>query len=489
MPTVSIAPPVSGLGDLSTESRMIATPWSRLVRGIGLGQYPVDYDPAVAERIRHVFALLADKVSAGHAYTRFSSLLADLVLRAADPAEELTRADAEASLIAITEALRAEQNPYFQLTAACILLDAFAKLGLDRTLLTDGGRDLPGEALAALDRIEPDRIKDENQGRHGDYERLSASTAVFLALGQAGFADRLISPRNHVREALALLDRIPAPFFRGRGGAMLLSVVSLLGHDGLALDDGHDRLAEVLDYLDHADEVNLPPAFPQPLSPAFAKIYPLLTTLNAVAMSGRARYLEHGRDRLAEAKDLMARISPVERTHMSLYYLVALHNLGRLDDQIPDLDAFVEELLGQAARIEPGANYFLNGISYSYLIETAMVTGRTDLLTDELLDRLADCFPDLDRTDEDRVNRPYPMSYALTMLGEVGAADRFFLPRPRYAGAPALDWAIARLSAGARDEPRLYMLDHALINYALRLRGAGAPETELFGHFRFRLAG
>ncbi|GHF50295.1 hypothetical protein FHX82_003874 [Amycolatopsis bartoniae] len=476
-----MTPPVTGLADLTAESRMIATPWSRMVRGIGLGQYPVEYDPVAAARIRDAFGRLTAKTSG--AYTRFSRLLAELVLDVADPS---SGADVEKALGPVLEAARAERNPYWRLMAGCILMDAFAKLGLDSSLL--GG--LPAEVLAVLDEIEPNQIKDENQGRHGDYERLSASTAVFLALGQLGLADRLVSgPRNHVREALALLDRVPAPFFRGRGGSMLFSVLSLLGFDSLALDGERDHLREVLDYLDRADELNLPPAFPQPMSPAFPKVYPLLTMLNAIAMTGREEYLTYGRDRLAEAKELLGALGPVERTHMGLYYLVALHNLGRLDEQVPDLGTFVTELVGQWRDIDPGENFFLHGIAYPYLIETAMVTGRTELLTGELLDRLADAFPSLDRTPLDRANRPYPFSYALNMFGEIGAADRLFTPRARYGGRSPVEWVIEHLSEDAREEgSRLYMLDHALVSYALRLRGAGRGETELFRSFRFRLA-
>ncbi|GAA2150650.1 hypothetical protein GCM10009760_45250 [Kitasatospora kazusensis] len=494
---MAIAPtplPVAGLDDLSNESRMITTPWSRMVRGIGLGQYPVDYDPAAAARIRRTFELLAAKVPASHSYTTFSRLLADLVLKAADPADgfgpERSPGGVEQALGPVLDAVRSEQNPYYRLMAGCILMDAFAKLGLDRTLLADGERDFPGEILAVLDRIEPDRIEDENNGRHGEYERLSACSAVFLAFGQLGLQDRLVSgPRNYVRESLDLLERIPGPFFRGRGGSMLFSVISLLGYDALIFDGDRDYLKEVLDYLDRADELDNPPSFPSPMTPAFPKVYPLLTVLNAIAVSGRAEYLTYRKDRLAEAAELMAGIAPVERTHMGLYYLVALHNLGRLEERIPDLDTFVEGVVGQWEQVDPGADFFLNGISYPYIIQTAMVSGRADLLTDETLDRLVDCFPDMDRTDQDRANRPYPVSYVLNILGEVGAADRLFEPRARYGGSSPMAWIVDHLSEDGRAEgTRLTMLDHALVSYALRLRGAGRGETELFRNLRFRLA-
>ncbi|WP_329275269.1 hypothetical protein [Streptomyces sp. NBC_01451] len=483
-PPSPFAVPVHGLRHLSNETRVMATPWSRMVRGIGLGQYPIPYDPQGAARIRQAFGLLAAKGVERGAYTRFSRLLADLVLDVVDPDRPLRRADLEERLGPVLDAVRAEENPYFRIMAGCILMDAVAKLGLDRSLLVNSaaGIDFPAEMLAVVDTIEPDRIKDENAGRHGHYEKLSASTAVFLAIGQLGLGDRLvIGRRNHVREALELLEQIPAPFFRGRGGAMLLSVVALLGHGRLIRDGGRDHIEEVLDHLDRADELNLPPAFPQPMSESFTEIYPLLTMLNAIALTGRSEeYLTYGRDRLAQAKELLARITPVERTHMGLYYIVALHNLGRLDEQVPDLDALVEDIVGQWEHIDPGANYFLNGISYAYIIQTAMLTGRMDLIGPGTLNRLVDGFPDLDRTDDDRVNRPYPFAYTLNVLAEIGASDLLFEPREAYGGAAPLAWVVDRLSEGGQEEHRLYMLNHALVSYALRMRGAARGETPLF---------
>jgi hypothetical protein len=50
-------------------------------------------------------------------------------------------------------------------------------------------------------------------------------------------------------------------------------------------------------------------------------------------------------------------------------------------------------------------------------------------------------------------------------------------------------WVIDRMSDGAEKEGlRLYMIHHALVSYALRMRGADTKETQLFGNFRFRLA-
>lgn len=486
----SFHPPVKGLSDLSNESRIITTPWSRMVRGLGLGQYPVEPDQGAIAIIRQALHSLESKVTAANAYTLFSRLLSGLILDVVEAGNGLGHAEVENALGLILKAVRTEPNPYWRLMAGCILIDAFAKLGLDRNWLVGDGLDFPAEVLALLDEIQPNQIKDENSGRHGDYEKLSAFSAVFLALGQMNLQDRLISgPRNYIAESLELLDRIPSPFFRGRGGSMLFSAISLLGQDALVFDGKRDYMGDVLGYLDRADELNLPPAFPQPLSAAFSRIYPLLTMLNAIAVSGRKEYLRLGKDRLEEARILWSSIAPVERTHMGLYYIIALHNLGCLGQELPDFDAFVESVVGQWKDIDPGQNFFLHGISYSYIIETAMVTGRLDLINGEMLERLVDAFPDLDRSPLDRVNRPYPFSYALNMLGEIGAADLLFSPRKKYGGCSAMAWVIEKMTPAGREEgSRLYMLDHALISYALRQRGARRGESRLFENFRFALA-
>lgn len=478
---------VTGLADLGAESRVIATPWSRMVRGIGLGQHPVAHDGGVAALLRRALEMLQVKLGHSHAYTLFAIRLTALILDITDPAITLSRRDVDSALDSITATIRAVPNPYHRLMAGCILMDAASKLNLDVELLLAPRRDVPTETLAALDAIRPNGIADENRGRHGDYERLSASTAVFLAHAQLGLGDRLTTRRDHVGEALDLLDRVPSPFFRGRGGSMLFSVLSLMGLDERVHDGPVDYVARTFDCLDRADELP-PPVFPNPMTASFSRTYPLVTMLNAVAMSGRDAYLQYGGDRLDEIADLMARLAPVERTHMGLYYVIALNNLGRLESEIPSLDTFVEGVVGQWRQIDPGDGFFLNGIAYPYMIQTAMVTGRMDLVTDETVRRLVESFPDLDRTDFDRTNRPYPLSYTLNILGEIGKLDSLYTPSDRYDGESALPWVIGRLSHGGVEEgSRMTMIGHALVSAALRLRGPGST-TALFSDFRFPLA-
>ncbi|MBT2466332.1 hypothetical protein J7E97_00235 [Streptomyces sp. ISL-66] len=477
--------PLSGLSEMPNESRMIATPWSRMLRGIGLGQYPIDYDPTVAGHIRDTFDHLATKVSPSDGYTRFSREMADFTLKVVEPGRD--RAWLEPAVGPLLEAVRSVSNPYYRATAGSILMDAFAKLGLELSLLVNDELDFPAEVLGMIDEITPDGIQDENQGRHGEYERVSACCTVFLALGQLGLRDRLVTAeRNHIVEALNLLDGFPSPYFCGRVGGMLMSVTALLGYTEYIFDGDRDYMAEVLEYLTRADEVGNWPFFHNHLTTPWKKVYPLLTMLNAVAMCGRAEYLTRPIDALAEAKDLMSQIPWEIRVHMSQYYVIALHNLGRLADQIPDLDAFLRDVVAVLDIVDPGENYSPRGNAYPYIIELSMMTGRTVLIPDAALERMVDSFPDLDHTATDRENRAFPVSYVLNVLGEIGASELIFTPRDRYEGSSAISWVIDNLSEGAKEEgDRISMIDHSLVSYALRMRGADAGETELFQTFAF----
>jgi hypothetical protein len=483
MSSVSRSLPVSGLKDLSNESRMIATPWSRMLRGIGLGQYPIDYDPTVAENIRSTFDHLAAKVSPDDGYTRFSRELANFTLKVVEPGGD--RAWIEPAVGPLLETVRSVSNPYYRAMAGSILMDAFAKLGL--TMLVGDDVDFPAEVLGMLDEITADRIADENQGRHGQYERVFASSAVFLAVGQLGLRERLVTAeRNHVLEALDLLDQIPIPYFCGRAGGTLLSVLALLDYTEYVFDGDRDYMAEVLEYLTRADEVGNWPEFHNPITVPWKKVYPLLAMLNAVAMCGRPEYLTRPIDALAEAKELMSQIPWETRVHMAQYYVIALYNLGRLEEEIPDLDAFMKDVVAVLDEVNPGENYSPRGNAYPYIIELSMMVGRMDLVPDAALDRMVDSFPDLVHTATDRVNRPFPVSYVLNILGEIGASELFFTPRERYAGTSAMTWVVDNLSDGAEEEgDRVSMIDHALVSYALRMRGAHAGETDLFRSFVF----
>lgn len=478
---------ITGFADLSNESRMIATPWSRMLRGIALGQYPCDYDPVISQQVLAAYDRMVSKVSASDGYTHFGRKLANFIVRVIDPNSELL--DVDSAVKAVVRSVRAITNPYYRVMAGSILMDTVAKIGVDSSSLMGDAQAFATEMLGVLDTIAPDAIADENQGRHGEYERVFASSAVFLAIGQLGLRNLLVTPeRNRVIEALDLLEKIPIPYFCGRAAGTLMSVLAVLGYADQILDGERDYMQEVLEYLTRADEIGNWPEFDNHITTPWKKVYPLLTMLNAIAMCGRPDYLTRPIDVLQVAADLMEQIPWEIRVHMAQYYLIALHNLGRLDDQIPDLRAYVREIVGVLDALDPGENYSPRGNAYPYVIEIAMMTGNLDLVPDSALERMVDSFIDLD-SPTDRQNRPFPVSYVVNILVEIGAADLLFAPRPRYGELSALEWAIDNLSDGAEVEgDRVSMLNHALISAVLRMRGADAAQTELFEEFEFPFA-
>lgn len=182
----------------------------------------------------------------------------------------------------------------------------------------------------------------------------------------------------------------------------------------------------------------------------------------------------------------MDTLTPVERTHMGLYYIMAIYNLGLLEREKQRVEALVEELVHTAEHIDPSENYFLHGIASSYVIETATLTGRRTWITDQIMNTLAGSFSRMNRNLEDEINRPYPLAYALTMLGEAGCANKLFEPSVCYGNKSAISWMIDNLTQiedGA--DGRLYMFNHALINLMLRMRGNGFPKLRVYRDFTF----
>ncbi len=472
---------------LSSENRLITTPWSRIVRGLGLGQYPMAYSETISLWIQEAFDELKNKARYKNNYVNFSSLLCDFICLLIKPGQTLGENDKLDYIFNILYLINNELDPYRRVMQYSITIDALAKLNINLFDLLEGKVDLAGLLFNAIGEIQSNRIKDENSGKHGDYEKLSGYTSVFFALAVCNKAGAAVTrQRNHIAEALLTLDNIPSPFFRGRGGSMLFSAISLMGYRGILQNKGRDPVLATLDYLDRADTLGINPSFPQSMSPAFVKIYPLLTMLNAIAATGHQQALHYQQDRIRQANALMDALTPVERTHMGLYYIMAIYNLGLLESEKQRVNALVEELVNTANHIDPSENYFLHGIASSYVIETATLTGRKSLMTDHIINSLAGSFSRMNRNLEDEINRPYPLAYALTMLGEAGHVDKLFEPSACYGNKSAISWMIDNLTHvedGA--DGRLYMFNHALINLMLRMRGEGFTTPCVYRDFTF----
>ena len=460
-----------------------------MVRGLGLGQYPTGYDPALAGHLKHAFGALHAKLPDAGGYLRFCRLLGELILETTRSRHSEARQEVQRREVGrIIDAIRSEPNAYYRISAGCILIDAVAKLDLDATLVAYGPGDFADEILHMIEQIYPDNIRDINAGQHGDYERIFSYCAVFFSFHNLGIQQRLLSDGGLIiARSLSSIENVPSPFFRGRAASMLFSAISLLKQQTLIFDGKRDFFRETFDHMDRGGSPELQVAFPQHTTVEFQRLYPLLTMLNAVAVTGRTDYLTYGGDRLEDARSYWSRLAAPECAHMSLYYVVALHNLGRLNTEIGDLDRWIGGLIADLNNVDPGTDFFLNGLASPYIMETMMVLGRLDLISADNLHRLADCFPDLDRSEVDRVNRPYPFSYAVNVLGEIGHLGLLFSGRERYGGAAPFDWVVASLSEkGLAEGNRLFMLGNALVGQALRLRKFEPKAVVAFDDFRFR---
>ena len=85
----------NALSYLDNESRLITTPWSRIVRGLGLGQYPMKYSEAISQWIQNTFDELKNKTDAANNYVTFSSLLCDFICLLIKPNQKISEKDIE----------------------------------------------------------------------------------------------------------------------------------------------------------------------------------------------------------------------------------------------------------------------------------------------------------------------------------------------------------------------------------------------------------
>lgn len=475
------------LTTLDNENRLITTPWSRIVRGLGLGQYPVDYNESVSSLIQETFCFLKAKGNYSDNYVNFSALLCDFINLILNPKKIISEKEKLVYIDKIVSLIEYECDPYRRIMQYSITIDALAKLNINVFTILEHRVDLSVVLFNVIGDIKLNCIKDEDKGNHGDYEKLSAYTSVFFALAICDKANYAVTKEhNHIIDALNTLEHIPSPFYRGRSGGMLFSAISLLGYGWMLQDNGRNYLAETLDYLDKVDVIGINPVFPQHMTPEFIIIYPLLTMLNAIAVTGNHKLLHYRNNRIKQAGLLLNALTPIERTHMGLYYIMAMYNLGLLNHERNNIDTLLDDIVHTANDIEPSENYFLHGISCSYVIETASILGRRDLISDQVIKKLVNSFYSMNRTQEDEANRPYPFAYALTTLSEIGHVERLFKPSSHYDGQSAIMWIINNLPLkedGVNE--RLYMLSHALINLMLRMRGDYLTKNKIYASFCF----
>ena len=102
-----------------------------------MGQIPIGYDEAKAQAIKDAFRVLDENVPSSNGYNRFSQLLTDLILDVENPDISVDRPALEERISGIKKVLDNIEKPYEYVTAASILMEVVAKLGLGADLLAN----------------------------------------------------------------------------------------------------------------------------------------------------------------------------------------------------------------------------------------------------------------------------------------------------------------------------------------------------------------
>ncbi|MCX5700457.1 MAG: hypothetical protein NTZ63_02810 [Candidatus Omnitrophica bacterium] len=471
---VKLSVPINGPQQLSNESRTFLSPWMRIVRATAVGQYPVNFDNQTASNLRQALKALEGKIPASNKYQKFTGLLTNLILDINNPVNKVDAQELKRRTDELVAALKEIEDPSAYVLASSMLFDSFAKLGVNSELLVNADRDLVNDALSKLAQIEIDK------GAKGAYERLLACVTVFLSIGQLGFKDRLTQENNYVSESLDLLSNIESAFYRGRSAASLFSALKVLGYEGYIWGGDKDYFKETLDYLD----ANLWKAAEAQVGheDIFDSVYPVVTILNAMALCGKPEYLTYKRDWVEEGKIFIDKISPSDRMNQLQYFLIALRNLGKLNEYFPDLRSYLKNIID--AYIEHGKTHKEDSQLYvsmddTYVVETCWMFGYQDLIPDSIINRLVSNMATY-KIGESYFNMDYGLSYALTALAEVGQSNLLFEPNVDFGNEEPFNWVINHFTPAEVNSITLPYIFHSIVGCALRMRGLGNPETAIF---------
>ena len=196
-------------------------------------------------------------------------------------------------------------------------------------------------------------------------------------------------------------------------------------------------MKNLLDYFDeHLDKY--PKLDNMKKRPSY-NTYPLLTLLNSMSLLGKPEYLTYKRDWLKEAELLVPVLPAPQRLSQGMYYLMALYNLGKLGQYVPDVREYVARVIKDWD--EYAAATEMNVVEYemhdTYVVELATFFGFQDLIPERVIKRMAETF--LVYQKEDNIfNTAYGGAYALTSLGETGRYQILFQPNEKYEGQSPL---------------------------------------------------
>lgn len=463
-----------GFQRLLTERRIFPTPWHWCVHGLGLGQEASGFNSKKSDRLLEISLALFQKTTSDY-YAFTHNLLQGIVATC----EGVSLGDRNFQKLAHEQFTTAIQQlptePWEYARASALLTESLVKLGQMNTYRDDVYKhlEMAFQQVAALD-VASDKLR---------YEKLQLFANLLLAAGQAGFLELLTARQQngdtYVDIALQLATTISDVFYRGRGSAVIFSVLAIIGY-GEQVCSGQNHLQTLLDIFDADLNHSSTRSGDGVHEGADYYIFPLSLILNAIAVLERPDYLTYKRDWVQQTVSFFHSLSPASQASQITFFVYALDNLGMLDLYVPDVVTFFKKCMTGYLQSTDGSRVD-DYLRCTYLIHLACQLERTDLLDPRvwsiLLDSAAQT-PGSQRYLESTYGSSYMVAaYALSAFDRVGRLDELFGEKVNLADAIAHFQDDAQ--ATAIHSPRTAF---ALIETGLRMRPVESKDTPLFSN-------
>ncbi len=462
---------------LLNERRIFPTPWHWCVHGLGIGQEATGFAPDKSERLLEISLVLSQKTKTDyHAFAHH--LLHGIVATCAAISFGDRHAQQRAHEQFTSAIFQLPSEPWHYARACALLTESLVKLGQLETYRHNVHWHL-GMALRQVATLDcaNDKLR---------YEKLQLFANLLLAAGQAGFSDLLALPsqngETYIDIALQVTTTISDVFYRGRGSAIIFSVLALVGYKEQVCTGAQNHLQTLLDLFEEELSHSQSRGTDGVHEGADYYIFPLSLILNAIAVLDCPDYLTYNRDWVQQTVSFFHSLSPTSQASQITFFVYALDNLGVLDVHIPNVVTFFHQCMEGYLQSTDGSQVD-DYLRCTYLIHLAYQLGRPDILNPQVLSILSENAAQSllsSRYLESTYGSSYMVAaYALSAFDRVDRLDVLFGER---LGLPE---AISRFqdddSATAIHSPRTAF---ALIETALRMRPVESCDTPLFSNIQ-----
>lgn len=448
-------------------THLFASPWHRCVHGLGLAKGLSGYDPVQAENLLEANKLLLGK--SNRPYQVFYYYLLQWVLDSIDDIHTgKCRIDFD-TCSHIFSALSLCDDELEYARASSLMLECFIHLGQVEMFRPQ----LQESLISAFERLHTAKDSSEKF----QYENLHMQSNLIRVAAQAGWIELVtycdeVSGADYVQRALDYIDNIPGYFYKVRSASLLFTVLAAIGLGHRVCAENRDYIGELMAFM----HVSLDNWSGYPADGVHEDVdyqfFPLSLLLAAVAELGCTEYLHYKRDWVNLLESLFSRLSARSRASQSLFYVIALANLGILQEKVPDRDAFVQQCTDAYIECSDGtamddylrANYLIHLSDY---LETKQSVA--PVLWEYMYKRLDQYQHNLVQDTSVAYDSGYMvMSYILAAHHLTGRLSYLFGNDKMYDVIAILARLKENAAVTAYNLPRL---DYVLMDMALQLRG------------------